>query len=179
MTDEELVAKILSRDRRAMSFFYKSYSPKLSLFIRSKIDRPEDCEEILQDTLYAFLEALRDFEGKSSVRTFLYSICQHKIIDFYRRKKLKHIVFSQMPQLECLISPLLNPEEELDATMLKEKIRKVLRKLLPRYRKILIFKYLDNMPVEDIARKLTITFKSAESQLFRARKAFVEAFVSI
>lgn len=179
MTDEELVVKMLSRDRRAILFFYKTYSQKLSLFIRSKIDREEDCEEILQDTLYAFLEALRDFEGKSSVRTFLYSICQHKIIDFYRRKKLKHIVFSQMPQLECLISPLLNPEEELDATILKEKIRKVLGKLLPRYRQILIFKYLDNMPVEDIARKLVITFKSAESQLFRARRAFVEAFVSL
>ncbi len=179
MSDEELLDKILRRDRRALLVFYRTYSPRLTQFIRSKVDREEDCEEILQDTLFGFLEALRDFEGKSSVRTFLYSICQHKIIDYYRRKKIKHIVFSQMPQLEGLISPLLNPEEELDATMVKEKIRMVLARILPHYRQILILKYLDNMSVDAIAAKLAISFKSAESQLFRARKAFVESFVSL
>ncbi|MBI2405260.1 RNA polymerase sigma factor [Candidatus Gottesmanbacteria bacterium] len=179
MTDSELITNILARDRRALSYFYHTYSPKLTQFIRAKVDREEDCEEILQDTLYAFLEALRDFEGKASLRTFLYSICQHKVIDFYRRKKLKHIVFSQMPQLSSLISPLLNPEEELDVTLLKEKIRQVLSRLLPRYRTILVLKYLENMPVSAIAKKLTITFKSAESQLFRARKAFVENFTNL
>lgn len=179
MTDEELVAKILSRDRKALSYVYHTYAPKLIQCIRAKVGREEDCEEILQDTLFAFLEALRDFEGKASVRTFLYSICQHKIIDFYRRRKLKHIVFSQMPQLESLISPILNPEQELDATIMKEKIRRVLGKLLPRYRRILVLKYLENMSVEDIAKNMAITFKSAESQLFRARRAFVEAFTTL
>lgn len=173
------MTKILSRDRKALSFMYHTYAPKLAQFIRAKVDRQEDCEEILQDTLFGFLEALRDFEGKASIRTFLYSICQHKIIDFYRRRKLKHIVFSQMPQLEGLISPLLNPEQELDATIMKEKIRKVLGKILPRYRQILILKYLENMPVEEIAQKMAITFKSAESQLFRARRAFVENFINL
>jgi len=177
--DADLIASIIKRDRRAISVFYRTYSPRLIQFIRSKIRHEEDCEEILQDTLFAFLEAIRDFEGKASLQTFLYAICQHKIIDFYRRRKLKHIVFSQMPQLESLISPLLNPEEELDATILKDKISAVLKKLLPRYRQILILKYLENMPVSTIAQKLAITFKSAESQLFRARKAFVEAFVNI
>jgi len=179
MKDADLVASMVKRDRRAISVFYRTYSPRLAQFIRSKIRYEEDCEEILQDTLFAFLEAIRDFEGKSSLQTFLYAICQHKIIDFYRRKKLKHMVFSQMPQLESLISPLLNPEEELDVTMLKEKIRTVLGKLLPQYRQILILKYLEYMPVATIAKKLAVTFKSAESQLFRARRAFVEVFVSL
>ena len=179
MTDEELIAKILDRDRKALNYVYHTYAPKLLQCIRAKVSREEDCEEILQDTLFAFLEALRDFEGKASIRTFLYSICQHKIIDYYRRKKLKHIVFSQMPQLESLISPLLNPEQELDATIMKEKIRKVLGKLLPRYRQILVLKYVENRSVEDIAKSMAITFKSAESQLFRARKAFVEHFTNI
>lgn len=178
MTDEELLKKILEGDKRALSFVYYTYSPKLLQLIRTKVDKKEDCEEILQDTLYAFLEALRDFEGKAKLRTYLYAICQHKIIDYYRRKKLKHLVFSQVPKLEHLISPLFTPEEELDASIIKEKIRKALGKLLPRYRQILILKYLDEMSVADIAQKFAISFKSAESQLFRARKAFVEAFVS-
>ncbi len=179
MNDTDLVNKILARDRQALYAFYQAYTPRLARFIQSKISVKEDAEEILQDSLFAFLEALRDFHGKASLETFLFSIANHKIIDFYRRRKLKQVVFSQAPQLEAIISPLLNPEEELDTTLLKEKIQKVLSKLLPRYRQILIFKYLDNLSVGEIAGKMAITFKSAESQLFRARRAFVELFISI
>lgn len=179
MNDQELVSKILARDRRALYAFYQAYTPKLARFIQSKVSVKEDGEEILQDTLFAFLEAVRDFHGKSSLATFLFSIASHKIIDFYRRRKLKQVVFSQAPQLEVIISPLLNPEEELDVTLLKEKIQKVLGKLLPRYRQILVFKYLDSLSVGEIAGKMAISFKSAESQLFRARRAFIELFISI
>lgn len=177
--DDKLISLILSRDKKALLTFYRKYAPKLSRFIAGKIGNPADAEEVLQDTLFGFLEAIRDFEGKSNIQTFLFSICQHKIIDFYRRKKIKHAVFSQMPQLESLISPLMNPEEELDATLIREKIHAVLARLLPRYRQILVMKYSEGLSVDEIANRLSSTFKSVESQLFRARKAFVELFISI
>ena len=177
--DTTLIFKILARDRQAIFTFYRRFAPKLSRFIAGKVANAADAEEILQDTLYAFLEAIRDFQGKSNIQTFLFSICQHKIVDYYRKKKLKHAVFSQMPQLEAIISPLIGPEEQLDATLVKEKIHVVLGRLLPRYRQILLLKYLDGLSVEEIAKHLAMTFKSVESQLFRARKAFVEYFISI
>jgi RNA polymerase sigma-70 factor (ECF subfamily) len=178
-SDEELVTLMLSRDETALHEFYHRYKSPLFRFIRGKVGREEDCEEILQDTLFGFLESLRDFHGKSSIKTFLFSICHHKIIDFYRRKKIKHVVFSQVPQLEALISPLMAPEEELDATLIKEKIMKVLSAILPAYREILVYKYFEGLSVEEIAAKLSLSFKSAESRLFRARKAFVEVYTTV
>ena len=179
MEDAQLIAKILSRDRRALHSFYQAYTPKLRRYIAARIQSREDGEEVLGDTLFAFLEAIRDFAGRSSLQTFLFSICHHKIVDFYRRKKLRHIVFSRLPQLESLVSPLLDPEAQLDVTLAKEKIQAVLARLLPIHREILVLKYLDSLTVSEIAGKLSVTFKSAESRLFRARKAFVEAFLSI
>lgn len=179
MTDTELISRILARDRRAMHTFYVTYAPRLRGYIRGKIANSEDVEEILQDSLFAFLEAVRDFAGRASLKTFLFSITSHKIIDFYRKKKLKQVVFSRLPQLEELISPVLNPEQEFDVAQFREKVSRTLARLLPRYRQILTLKYLDNVSVSDIARKLAISFKSAESRLFRARKAFVELFLSI
>ena len=84
-----------------------------------------------------------------------------------------------MPQLEAIISPLVSPEDQLDATLVKEKIHTVLANLLPRHRQILTLKYLEGLSVEEIAKHLAMTFKSVESQLFRARKAFVQHFISI
>jgi len=179
MDDQTVINKILARDRQALHLFYKTYVPKLSGYIAHRIHDPEDAEEVLQDTLYAFLEAIRDFAGKSTIKTFLYSICSHKIIDFYRRKKIRSQVFSQMPGLETLISPLSAPEEELDLGILRDKIHRTLARLLPHYRILLLSKYADNLPLSEIARKLSLTLKSAESTLFRARKAFVKTFISI
>lgn len=178
-TDEQLIEAILARNEHALHEFYYRYKKKLLLFIRGKVEKEPDCEEILQDTFFAFLEALRDFHGKSSVKTFLFSICHHKVIDYYRRKKLRHIVFSQLPQLENLVSPLLQPEESFDETVIREKISRVFSSILPRYRDILYYKYVEGRSVEEIASLMHLSFKSAESRLFRARKAFVEAYVSI
>lgn len=179
MDDATLITRLFARDRKALLAFYRQYAPQLQRYIRGKIARQEDAEEILQDTLCAFLEGLRDFQGKSSVKTYLFSICQHKVIDYYRRKKIKHLVFSQMPQLETLISPLVGPEEALDKMLVKEKIQKVLARLAPFYRQVIVLKYMEQASVADIANKLSITFKSAESRIFRARKSFVEVFLSI
>lgn len=179
MGDEDLVGRIVARDRRALAAFYRTYAPKLRRFIQAKVNDTRDGEEILQDTLYGFLEAIRDFQGKSNLQTFLFSIASHKVIDFYRRKKMKQVVFSKIPQLEALMSPLVTPEDALDATLLKEKVARVLGRLLPNYRRVLVLKYFDSMSVSEIAGKLAVSFKSAESQLFRARKAFIELFLSI
>lgn len=179
MDDATLITRLFARDRRAAAAFYRQYAPQLRRFVASKVKGAEDAEEILQDTLFSFLEGLRDFQQKSSIRTYLFSICHHKIIDYYRRKKIGHFVFSQVPQLETLISPLMGPEAELDATLIKEKIHRVFSRLLPVHRQVLMLKYMEQTSVEEIAQKLSISFKSAESRLFRARRAFVELFLSI
>lgn len=179
MDERAIIDQILAHNRSALAQFYRTYAPRLRRHIAIRVQRPEDVEEILQDTLYGFLEAIRDFHGKSSIQTFVYAICHNKIVDFYRKKKIKHLVFSQVPQLEMLVSPLLDPEAELDRVVAKEKIQKVFERLLPVYQQVIQLKYLENVPVSDIAGRLSISFKSAESRLFRARKAFVELFISI
>ena len=169
-------SRMILADKQAAAQFYHIYRPGLLAFVRSKIANPHEAEDVVQDTLFAFLESLRDFHGKCLVSTYLFSICRHKIVDYYRKKKIKQIVFSHAPEIEDILSPLLSPEESLDAVMLKEKLYKTLKKILPQYRYILQARYIFDMPVADIAKKLTTTLKSAEMTLFRARKAFIQAY---
>lgn len=179
ISDDVLAQGILQGDRHSLFIFYERYKTKLQSFIKSKVAREQDQEELLQDTYLAFIEALRDFHGQSSIKTFLYAICHHKIIDYYRRKKIKHIVFSQLPQLEGLISPLLQPDEQLDKKEIIEKIQLAFSLMTPFYRRILRYKYVEGRSVAEIAQLCSITFKSAESKLFRARKAFVVVYSSL
>ncbi|KKS97887.1 MAG: RNA polymerase, sigma-24 subunit, ECF subfamily, RNA polymerase sigma-70 factor, ECF subfamily [Candidatus Gottesmanbacteria bacterium GW2011_GWA2_43_14] len=175
-TERKIVYQILRGDEAALTSFYKKYHPSLYTYISKKINTKEDIEEILQDSLLATIEALRDFSFKCSLFTFVCSIANHKIIDFYRRKKIQKIVFSKFEGFEPLLSTIFGPEEILDEEILKQRIKQTFRKLTPTYQVILKLKYVYGYSVEEIAEKLSITFKSAESQLFRARKAFASYY---
>lgn len=179
MEESDMVKRILAHDERALYDFYRTYTPPLRRFIQLKVQNPHDAEDILQDTLYAFLDAIRDFQGHCKLRTFLQSICHHKLVDYYRKKKMKQLVFSQIPEIENLVSPLLDPEAALNERMVKEELHKTLNRLIPQYKTVLYARYMLNMPVSEIARTLALTLKGAESMLFRAKKAFVKHHVQI
>lgn len=177
--EAQLLRRLLARDKAAVREFYDQYLPLLLRFIRRKVDSEPDVEEIAQDVLFAFLEGARDFTGKCKLATYLCSIAKNKIIDYYRRRKIKKVVFSQLPNgFESLISQALNPEEALDQTLLTEKIGRVFSHLSPQYAKMLTLKYIEGRSVEEIAKLLSCSFKSAESILFRARKAFVKQYTN-
>lgn len=173
--EQLLVKRILKGDEKALFAFYRNFSPKLLSFIKRKTNYPEDAEEILQDTLLSSLDALRDFTFRSSLSTFLHAIAKNKIVDFYRKKKLKKILFSQIPQLEAIFSSFVGPEDVLEKKQARINFERALKSLSPRYQKILTLKYFDGKTVYQITKELHVTFKSAESMLFRARMAFAKA----
>ena len=56
-------------------------------YLRTKNDALS--EDLVQDTFFSALKAADKFEGKSSEKTWLYSILRNKIIDHYRKASTK------------------------------------------------------------------------------------------
>lgn len=168
-TVEELASEEIKK-------IYQQYSPSLFNFISSKMERREDAEEILQDTWLAILDSLPLFNGRSSFLTWAKSIALHEIADFYRKRKIKSLVFSRLPFLENLVSQALGPELDYQKKETRQEIEKVLSTLSEGYRKILRLKYVEGLSMIEIARALDLSFKSIESRLFRARLAFKTAW---
>lgn len=176
LEDKQLIKQILAGERPALFVFWQLYAARLLRFVEKRVEETDDAEEILQDSLLAGLDGLRDFQGQSSLFTYLVGIAKHKIVDYYRKKKIKQIVFSRFPGLENLISEILTPEEKLVRQELKTKIKQVLRKLAPEIAELIQLKYEQELTIREIAGILGITIKAAESKLFRARTAFSHIF---
>lgn len=174
--DKKIIDKIKNKNEKALFLFYKEYKKSLYSFILRSIKDCEDAEEILQDTFFSFIEALRDFRGQSSLKTFLYSIAKNKIIDKIRKKKIKKLLFSHLPQgfVESLSSILM--DDEIDKKMLARNIETVFNKLPNDYATVLRLKYREGYKVAEIAEKIKLSFKATESLIFRARKAFLVAY---
>jgi len=91
LKERKLLEKIINKDEKALFYVYKKYQPLIFYFVRSQISSYHTAEELTQDVFIDFIEALRDFRFQSSLKTFLFSIARHKVVDQIRKRKLKNI----------------------------------------------------------------------------------------
>jgi RNA polymerase sigma-70 factor (ECF subfamily) len=149
---------------------------KLVKFIGRKVGDPADVEDIVQETMLAIFDSLPLYQGKSRFLTWVYGIAKHEIADFYRKKKIKQVVFSRLPFLKDLVSEALGPELEYQEIEAKTRILKTLKKLSEGYSRVLRLKYIDGLTMDQIAQQLNLTVKAVESRLTRARLAFQKIY---
>jgi RNA polymerase sigma-70 factor (ECF subfamily) len=167
-------------DRRSLieKLSCREYRERLMRFVGRKVRNHEDVEEIVQESLIAALDSLPVFRGECALFTWLCSIARHEIADFYRRKKIKQIVFSRLPFLKDLVCDALGPELAYQELETKRKIVRTLKNLSEGYSQILRLKYIDGLSMKEIAQRLEITVKAVESRLTRARLAFQKVYVN-
>jgi len=156
----------------------REYRERLIKFVGRKVGSQEDIEEIVQETLIAALDSLPVFREECALFTWLCSIARHEIADFYRRRKIKQIVFSRLPFLKDLVCEALGPELAYQELEKKRKIVRTLKNLSEGYSQILRLKYIDGLSMKEIAQRLEITVKTVESRLTRARLAFQKVYVN-
>ena len=171
-----LIDRIITGDSDAVLQFYKEYSPSLMKYLSKKLPRQEDAEEILNDIFFEALDTLSFFQKKSTVKTWLFRIAHNKIADFYRKRKLRFILLSQVPFLEIVAEEIDQPEFEFEKKKISERVDKAMRSLNERYREILTLKYIKRFSIKKIALELHMSVKAAESLLFRARQSFMLAY---
>ena len=171
-----IINRILKGDSEAVVEFYKTNSPKLLRYLRNKLPNQEDAEELLNDIFLAAIDELSFYREDSSVSTWLFKIARNKVVDFYRKRKIKSILLSQAPFLEIIAGELHQPEFQFEKDKIRDKIEKAFRTISPPYQNILHLHYEDKIPVKELAEILNLSFKATESLLFRARQNFRLAY---
>ncbi len=66
--------------------YVKQYSAGMLSWTLQRVSDTEVAKDLVQDTFLAAAEKLSSFRGDSSPKTWLYSILNYKIIDYYRAK---------------------------------------------------------------------------------------------
>jgi RNA polymerase sigma-70 factor (ECF subfamily) len=62
-----------------------SYSDYLFNYTIVKVNDDEVAKDLVQETFFSALKAMKNFKGEASERTWLISILKRKIIDYYRK----------------------------------------------------------------------------------------------
>ena len=160
-----------------MKVLVEKYQKSIAGFVRQKISDEGVVEELTQDILLAAYNAMPTFNGKCSEFSFICSIAKHKITDYYRKKKLKTILFSVNPQFEEMMEEAVTPERDVLKEEMKAEISKTMRELREDYEKILRLKYIEDWKSSQIAKVMKLSIKAVESRLIRARRQFQNLWV--
>jgi len=174
-SEKALFEGLLRRDEVIFRSFYEATRVPLHKYLQKYLDQ-DDAEEVLHDTYIAFIEGLRNFRGQSTLKTYIYSIGKRKAIDKLRRRKVKKILFAYLPDsfIDSIAKVFL--KDDIDKKFLAYRIEKILNRLPHDYALILRLKYKEDYSVVEIAKKINVSFKTAESLLYRARKAFIKEY---
>lgn len=156
--------------------FYKTYSPKILRYLAKRLPSGQDAEEIMQDVFLEAIDSLPLFRGETTVLSWLYKIARNKVADFYRKRKLKTILFSQLPFLELVGQEIYQPEFQFEKNKIRDRIEAAFHLIPKHYQKILRLHYENSLRVKELAVVLNLSPKATESLLFRARKSFREAY---
>ncbi len=86
-SDPDLATQIRARDQAAIQTVVEKYLPQILRAARGAGLDPQRAEDVTQATFATFIEAAPRFEGRSSVRTWLFGILYKKIAEARRARQ--------------------------------------------------------------------------------------------
>lgn len=173
---KSLVQSIKQGDFQSIETLHKTYSGKIARYLKSKFSREEDVQEILNDVFFEAIDSIFMLKDEKMLNSWIFSIAHHKVADFYRKKRIKTFLLSQIPLLELVAAEIYSPDFQFEKDRLRDNIESALRCLSKKHQKILRRHYEENIPVKKLAVEFDLSYKAAESLLYRARQQFIKQY---
>jgi RNA polymerase sigma-70 factor (ECF subfamily) len=184
MSDMALARRLLAGDEPAFEEFFAACFPPLYRFAMARLGGNEDAaEDIVQRVLIRSLDRLHTYRGEAALLTWVCTLCRHEISGWRARAgRARDISLSDdRPEMRAYLDVLAavdvgDPEAALSRRELSGLVQLTLDHLPARYGDVLEWKYIEELSVGEIAGRLGVGYKAAESLLTRARAAFRDGF---
>jgi len=155
--------------RKEFSRIYDRYIDKIYRFVFFKVNSLETAEDLASETFLKTWEVFKNGNSKiENIQAFLYQTARNLIIDHYREKGKAKIISTEVGR--SIIDPRQNLEEKslLDSDI--DRIRIALASLREEYQDVIIWHYLDDLPIREVAKMLGRTEEATRVLLHRALK---------
>jgi len=168
-SDTELIARFLAEQNpHYFTQIYRRYAGKVYAKCLSMLQNEAWARDAVQDIFIKVFLSLSRFSEKSAFSTWLYSITYNYCIDLLRRrKKLPVLLAEDVGRLGD--APVPEVPDSVLLEMKQERLEAVLRHLSEGDRVILLMKYLDDMPIKDMAQLFGKTESAIKMQILRAK----------
>lgn len=163
-------------DRFEFSRLVDEYSGVIYRLAVKMLEDPQDAEDVLQETFIKAFRHLNNFDGRSSLSTWLYRIATNEALMMLRRRK--HITVSidetlgsaeQEQEPIQIVDWCCLPESELMSTEAMEYLDQAVEKLPHSLRVVFLLRDIEGLSTQETSEVLNLSEGAVKTRLSRAR----------
>ena len=156
----------------ACSILLKRFEKELFNRCKYRLRNTQDAEDAVQETLLRAFKAIEKFEGKSSLRTWLYAIADNQCSTLASRR-MRHMLSEHVSALIEIHERSTRYQEEFEDIA---QVNIVLNEMPAQTGHILKMRYYMELSLEEIAHNLGIGLSAAKMRLYRAQDTFKQHY---
>jgi RNA polymerase sigma-70 factor, ECF subfamily len=166
---DPLVLRARTGDAKALEELLASVAPAVERFGLRMCGNPNDADDVLQDTLLTIATHLGDFEGRSSLLSWVFTLARSACAR--RRRGLKnraHVSDGEAPEAR---DEAPSPEERASDRELAAALTRALDRLSHEHREVIMLRDVEGLTAPDAAAALGVSVDALKSRLHRARES--------
>lgn len=174
-----LVAELKAGSEEAFAYLLAVYQNPVYNLIVHIVDASKDSPDVLQDVFLKVFKGIRNFNGESSLKTWIYRIAVHEASNHRRgwlRRKLRETFSLDDNGRFCeaaLARSTLRPETPYEVAELSERqmlVRRALASLAQPYRTVVVLREIEDLSYQEIAQVMGVSEGTVKSRLTRGRE---------
>ncbi len=173
--DDELVALCVeqgNKDDRPFQELFRRYQNMVWRVCYSFMRNADDAEDLTQEIFIRVYRSLHNFEGRSTLKTWIYRIaintCQNEIRRLKRRPQLAETDVQTMAEY---LPSTTTTESEWQKANLRDQLAMAFSRLRPDEHDILTLRDVEERPYSEIVEILSINLSAAKMRAKRARQS--------
>lgn len=174
--EAELIARLQAGDRAACAECIDIHGPSVYRLALRLMGNEADAEDVMQETFLSAFKAIRSFEGRSSLGTWLYRIAHNAAMMRLRRPNPYLVSVEESLEADA---PGLVPRQLFDWCCLPEKdfaseevrleLERAVRELPETFKGVFIMRELEGLSTSETADALELSEGAVKVRLHRAR----------
>ena len=156
--------------RKVFSKIYDQNINKIYRFIFLKVSSQEIAQDLCSETFLRTWEKFKQGKGNpiQNPQAFLYRTARNLVIDHYRQKGKAQVISAESAPI---VDPRENLEEEAILRSDLNMVKTSLAGLKDDYQDVIIWHYLDDLPISEVSELLDRSEEATRVLLHRALKA--------
>jgi len=184
--DYKLVQRALQeKNQKAYAELMSRYREPIYFMLLKMVNNKDDADDLTIEAFGKAFKRLDQYTPQFAFSTWLFKIATNNCIDYIRKKRIRAISIDQGFQTDdgdtieiSVKDSVLDPAEALQKEERIRKMREIVDKLKPRYRKLVELRYFEEKAYEEIAEELNLPLGTVKAQLFRAREFLFQMMAS-
>ena len=171
--DSALIDRARAGDRAALERLLEEIAPLVQRFGLRMCRHQADAEDVLQDTLLSVSTHLNEFEGRSSLASWVFTLARTACAR--KRRGLKnqpHISDEVVGESTCTAA---TPEQTAGDNELRHVLDHALASLSEEHREVILLRDMEGLSAPEVAESLGLSVQAVKSRLHRARASLREA----